>query len=51
VKDEPILILDEASSHIDPDNEWLSQQALQELTLGRTVLVAAHRLWTSAHAE
>jgi ABC-type multidrug transport system fused ATPase/permease subunit len=51
VKDAPILILDEASSGVDLDNEWLIQEALQELTRGRTVLVVAHRLWTIAHAD
>lgn len=51
VKGAPILILDEASSGVDLDNEWLIQEALQELTRGRTVLVVAHRLWTIAHAD
>ncbi|MBV1860578.1 MAG: ABC transporter ATP-binding protein/permease [Nannocystaceae bacterium] len=49
--DAPILVLDEATSSVDPHNEALIQQALTELTRGRTVLVIAHRLWTVQHAD
>lgn len=49
--DAPILVLDEATSSVDSHNETLIQQALSELTRGRTVLVIAHRLWTVQHAD
>ena len=51
LKDPPILILDEATSDLDAESEFLVQQALAELMRGRTVLVIAHRLATvrSAH--
>lgn len=44
--DTPILILDEATAHADPDCEADIQDALSELARGRTVLVIAHRLAT-----
>lgn len=49
--DAPILVLDEATSSVDPHNEALIQEALSELTRGRTVLVIAHRLWTVQAAD
>lgn len=49
--DAPILVLDEATSSIDSHNERLVQEAIAELTRGRTVLVIAHRLWTIQHAD
>jgi subfamily B ATP-binding cassette protein MsbA len=51
LKDPPILILDEATSDLDAENEFLVQQALTELMQGRTVLVIAHRLATVKHAD
>lgn len=42
--DTPVLILDEATSHADPESEALIQDALSTLARGRTVLVIAHRL-------
>ena len=42
--DTPVLILDEATSHADPESEALIQDALSALASGRTVLVIAHRL-------
>lgn len=42
--DTPVLILDEATSHADPESEALIQDALSALARGRTVLVIAHRL-------
>lgn len=49
--DAPILILDEATSAVDLENEALIQRALSELIKDRTVLVIAHRLWTIQHAD
>jgi thiol reductant ABC exporter CydD subunit len=44
LKDAPILILDEATAHLDPENEALIQDALVRLMHGRTVLIIAHRM-------
>ena len=44
LKNAPIIILDEATASVDPENEHLIQQALRELTAGKTVLTIAHRL-------
>jgi subfamily B ATP-binding cassette protein MsbA len=46
LKNAPILILDEATSALDNESESLVQSALQNLMVGRTVLVIAHRLTT-----
>jgi ATP-binding cassette subfamily C protein CydD len=51
LKDAPLLILDEPTSHLDPESEASIRQALATLTRGRTVLVLAHRLNTAASAE
>ena len=51
LKDPPILILDEATSDLDAESEFLVQQALSELMRGRTVLVIAHRLATVRNAD
>jgi ABC-type multidrug transport system fused ATPase/permease subunit len=51
LKDPPILILDEATSDLDAESEFLVQQALQALMAGRTVLVIAHRLATVRNAD
>jgi ATP-binding cassette subfamily B protein len=51
LKNAPIVILDEATASIDPENERLIQQALTELTRGKTVIVIAHRLATIEHAD
>lgn len=44
--DTPVLVLDEATAFVDPESEYLVQQALARLAAGRTVLVIAHRLRT-----
>jgi len=46
LKDAPIVILDEATAFVDPENENLIQQAISNLTKGKTVLIVAHRLST-----
>jgi subfamily B ATP-binding cassette protein MsbA len=50
LKDPPILILDEATSDLDAESEFMVQQALTDLMRGRTVLVIAHRLSTVRNA-
>lgn len=51
LKDPAIVILDEATSHLDAENEVLVQQALAEALKGRTALVIAHRLSTITSAD
>ena len=51
VQDAPILVLDEATAHADPENETAIQKALNALAKGRTTVVIAHRLDTIVHAD
>nr|WP_314930787.1 ABC transporter ATP-binding protein [Shuttleworthia satelles] len=46
LKDAPIVILDEATAYIDPENETILQRAISRLLVGKTVIVIAHRLST-----
>ncbi|MBS5759795.1 MULTISPECIES: ABC transporter ATP-binding protein [Bacteroides] len=50
-KNAPIIVLDEATAFADPENEHLIQQALKELTKGKTVLMIAHRLSSITDAD
>jgi ATP-binding cassette subfamily B protein len=51
VRDPRILILDDATSSVDMETEWLIQQALRELMAGRTTLIIAQRLRTLKQAD
>ena len=51
LKDAPIVLLDEATSSLDPENETLVQDAVSRLCAGKTVLVIAHRLRTVVGAD
>jgi ATP-binding cassette subfamily B protein len=51
LKNAPIVILDEATTYIDPENEALVQKAISRLTAGKTLIVVAHRLSTITDAD
>ncbi len=51
LKNAPVIILDEATASVDPENEHLIQSAITELSKGKTVIVIAHRLATIEKAD
>jgi len=51
LKDAPIVILDEATANVDPENEDRLQRAIEELTRDKTIIMIAHRLKTVRHAD
>ncbi len=51
MKDAPIIILDEATANVDPENEMELMEAISELTHEKTVIMIAHRLKTVRHAD
>lgn len=51
LKNAPVVILDEATAYIDPENEAVIQQAVARLVEGKTVIVIAHRLSTITDAD
>lgn len=51
LKDAPIVILDEATANVDPENESKLQEAVAQLTKNKTVVMIAHRLKTVRHAD
>ena len=51
LKNAPVIILDEATASIDPENEHLIQDAISELTRGKTIITIAHRLATVRNAD
>lgn len=51
LKDAPVVILDEATAYIDPENEALIQRAVAKLIQGKTVIIVAHRLSTITDAD
>ena len=51
LKDSPIVILDEATANVDPENEDRLQQAIEALTRNKTIIMIAHRLKTVRNAD
>lgn len=51
LKDAPIIILDEATANVDPENEDRLQKAIEELTRNKTIIMIAHRLKTVRSAD
>ncbi len=51
LKDAPIVILDEATANVDPENEDRLQKAIEELTRDKTIIMIAHRLKTVRNAD
>ena len=51
LKDAPVIILDEATANVDPENEDRLQKAIEALTRDKTIIMIAHRLKTVRHAD
>ena len=51
LKNAPIVILDEATANVDPENEDRLQRAIEALTRNKTIIMIAHRLKTVRHAD
>ena len=51
LKDAPIILLDEATSSIDPENEMFIQEAINELVKNKTLIVIAHKLSSVVNAD
>jgi ATP-binding cassette subfamily B protein len=51
LKDAPVVILDEATSSVDPENEFELMQAIESLTRGKTLITIAHRMATVRNAD
>jgi len=51
LKDAPVIILDEATANVDPENEQQLQAAIEELTRNKTIVMIAHRLKTVQKAD
>lgn len=51
LKDSPIVILDEATANVDPENEDRLQKAIEALTRDKTIIMIAHRLKTVRNAD
>ena len=51
MKDAPIVILDEATANVDPENEKELMEAVEALTQEKTIIMIAHRLKTVRHAD
>ena len=51
LKDSPIILLDEATASLDPENEVFVQKAIAKLVENKTVIIIAHRLRTVADAD
>ena len=51
LKDAPIVILDDATANVDPENKDRLQKAIEELTRDKTIIMIAHRLKTARNAD
>ncbi len=51
LKDSPVIILDEATANVDPENEAELVKAVEELTRNKTIIMIAHRLKTVRNAD
>ena len=51
MKDSPVVILDEATANVDPENEKELMEAIRELTRDKTIIMIAHRMKTVRHAD